>query len=802
VDHEQQLMALFDQAREENGLGLSSNQLVGLLRDRALLADTMVQRVSEITADVATKHVYECALGVAQVKAAFTQSLPRDDTDEVLTSVRSLAECLGRCGGMKYMLVDPMPLGLKAAGFIKNALGELSVEQLVTESTIVRAPPRFQPETANRLVGESVASFQSVVRCWYGMRLNGLPGWPRWEHDVYQLLHPQFRTMCEAFLDIADPAELDSQPPRLPLTGWLRFCHQQKLILDDYSEEAASITFEAAIHGAAVEAADVKAVEHVVSPPAKVKHRMQMARESGRKHEPPTLDRLPGATLPEFLSAFVAASFWSVNPLWRPGSADVVSVPDALRPALAEQAVHHTCTEHRQHGTMPTGGEGTGSEGGGGGPSPLTPRIVAALVHLPDVTAEGALAEPEVVEEEQTMVEEEEEVGGPTVPGLASKLNSKNTAAKKRGAKGRPKMKQSEYEALMADLTAHANDYSAEEMDHLEELKKRLAALRPGHEPSPRRASPRRAKASPSQSPRRVKKDSRPSPRRVKKDGDDVKPRVSFSAGGADSEGGGSTPRRRGAKSRRKKNKVDEDDESGDAATGDEAPAEESTDVEGWGADVEGWVGAGGGASSLGDCAKTEGDMAAARANVAARIAATLAMYEGEADEGAEVDEDAEDEDEFAARGRKAKALKKRTVKGRAGSASAPGGKRSPRRVSGQSPRSGKQSPRRAPPSTFDSTRDGGGVRKKEGKPAAGGKKSQAKTILRAAIKLQSLARGKRARDRVADVHDYLSMVDDIKKAVAKGSKARKPSPKGSPLASPKGGAPSPTPPGRRERKA
>eukprot|EP00966_Prymnesium_polylepis_P303065 7000883-Prymnesium_polylepis.1 len=66
---------------------------------------------------------------------------------------------------MKYMLVDPMTLSMKASGFIQNVLGSQSVEALVTESTIVRAPPRFDPQTSNRLVGESVAHFQSIVRC-------------------------------------------------------------------------------------------------------------------------------------------------------------------------------------------------------------------------------------------------------------------------------------------------------------------------------------------------------------------------------------------------------------------------------------------------------------------------------------------------------------------------------------------------------------------------------------------------------------------------------------------------------------
>ena len=64
----------------------------------------------------------------------------------------------------------------------------------------------------------------------------------------------------------------------------------------------------------------------------------------------------------------------------------------------------------------------------------------------------------------------------------------------------------------MADLQKHANDYSEAEMDHLEVLKKRLEALRPGT--SSPGSSPRRRKDG-SQSPRRARKEGSQSPSRA-----------------------------------------------------------------------------------------------------------------------------------------------------------------------------------------------------------------------------------------------------------------------------------------------
>ena len=46
----------------------------------------------------------------------------------VLSTVDQFAECLGRCGALKFARVDGMPLAAKVEGFIKNVLGRATVD--------------------------------------------------------------------------------------------------------------------------------------------------------------------------------------------------------------------------------------------------------------------------------------------------------------------------------------------------------------------------------------------------------------------------------------------------------------------------------------------------------------------------------------------------------------------------------------------------------------------------------------------------------------------------------------------------
>ena len=287
------------------GGGVAAAQLVALLRDNALLHDTSVAKQSEIVADGSVVGVtFSCSLSVAQAKAAFAQSSPAPSTLEavgleapsegnaVLSTVDQFAECLGRCGALKFARVEGMPLAMKVEGFIKNVLGRATVDAVVTEATKRRAPPALAPLSMPRLFGESTAHFQTYVRAWCAMTLDALPGWPLWEEEVFEVLHRAFTKLGGLFVEYMSPSHDPDRSPLLLPQAWLKMLTEKKLLTDKFKAAEALQTIneaQAAAKKAGFAAVPPKAGATAAAAPATPRHRRR--RGSARLAPPPPARR-------------------------------------------------------------------------------------------------------------------------------------------------------------------------------------------------------------------------------------------------------------------------------------------------------------------------------------------------------------------------------------------------------------------------------------------------------------------------------------------------------------------------------
>ena len=164
----------------------------------------------------------------------------------MLSTVDQFAECLGRCGALKFARVDGMPLAMKVEGFIKNVLGRATVDAVVTEATKRRAPPALAPLSMPRLFGESTAHFQTYVRAWCAMTLDALPGWPLWEEEVFEVLHRAFTKLGGLFVEYMSPSHDPDRSPLMLPQAWLKMLTEKKLLTDKFKAAEALQTINEA----------------------------------------------------------------------------------------------------------------------------------------------------------------------------------------------------------------------------------------------------------------------------------------------------------------------------------------------------------------------------------------------------------------------------------------------------------------------------------------------------------------------------------------------------------------------------
>ena len=85
----------------------------------------------------------------------------------------------------RYREVSEMGAAAALEGTLKNVLRQQDIASVVSASTYINAPDRFNAWCDGALlVGETTADRRSWLLAWKNMDLSGLPGFPVWEEQV------------------------------------------------------------------------------------------------------------------------------------------------------------------------------------------------------------------------------------------------------------------------------------------------------------------------------------------------------------------------------------------------------------------------------------------------------------------------------------------------------------------------------------------------------------------------------------------------------------------------------------------
>jgi len=92
-------------------------------------------------------------------------------------------ECIGRCGLLKYELIEQMKPADRVTALILNVLSRMDVPSVMTAATLVRAPNSFSAQhDSARLPDESTGEHEQWLRTWRSIEtsLADLHGFPMW----------------------------------------------------------------------------------------------------------------------------------------------------------------------------------------------------------------------------------------------------------------------------------------------------------------------------------------------------------------------------------------------------------------------------------------------------------------------------------------------------------------------------------------------------------------------------------------------------------------------------------------------
>ncbi|KAG8469316.1 hypothetical protein KFE25_007834 [Diacronema lutheri] len=194
---------------------ISMEQYLELLQSRGIIGDVSVRQESEVRVPKHTLKTYRAVLTVAKAKRSFVESQRVDEAQmgsltgfELATELdyEEFLECIGRCGLLKYELIEQMKPADRVTALILNVLSRMDVPSVMTAATLVRAPNSFSAQhDSARLPDESTGEHEQWLRTWRSIEtsLADLHGFPMWLKDVHNTLHSGLQELSACFTRIA-----------------------------------------------------------------------------------------------------------------------------------------------------------------------------------------------------------------------------------------------------------------------------------------------------------------------------------------------------------------------------------------------------------------------------------------------------------------------------------------------------------------------------------------------------------------------------------------------------------------------
>uniref|UniRef100_A0A7S3ARZ5 Uncharacterized protein n=1 Tax=Haptolina ericina TaxID=156174 RepID=A0A7S3ARZ5_9EUKA len=289
-----------------------------------------VEQLSEITGDKSCQGNIRVRLSHAMCKAAFMDSQGIDQlsgaqaaeggtADQVTNEMTVLdfdefLECLCRCGCSKYSSVKVMKPAAKVKGFLENFLDEKEVQQVVQESTYIRATRFDAVNESMPLDGQEPAAHQHWLGEWKQIELSGLYAFPTWEKEVHDILQKNYHDLASIFRAYAK--SLKDVSPDAKATG------ATLMDIEEFNDFVVDVGLETKHYkleqmAEQFDVADKAANKGIAGPKAN----MQL-------------------TIPEFMNVLCRVAFWRLNPEFGELTAELdlelTPVPHALTIALKE----------------------------------------------------------------------------------------------------------------------------------------------------------------------------------------------------------------------------------------------------------------------------------------------------------------------------------------------------------------------------------------------------------------------------------------------------------------------------------